>query len=290
MISSFIILGLVIFILYKSYKSKKALKELEKFLDYKVKYKDLSESYLNIPKNYRFILEKFNNLLVENNSLINENKRQEISYRELLANLSHDLRTPLTSIIGYLSLIKPEDENSKEYLDIVINRSSYIKEIIEKFYEYSIISNYDIKEVNKINLVDFIVSIVFDYYDLIKSKNESIDIEKNIEFYEIVTSKELLSVAVHNIMDNMVKYSLGENKILIKDIGSSIRIEFINKTSLEDGDYSYLFEKMRVIDTSRQSSTGLGLSIVNAAMDKLEYNCSIEVKSKKFIIQFEIKK
>lgn len=220
---------------------------------------------------------------VKNKEIIELDK----DYRDLLANLSHDLRTPLTSIIGYLSLIDCQDDN-KRYLDISLTKAGQLKELIEKFYEYSLVSSREVDYgLRKINLVDIFNSVLINYYDIFNDENKSIAIEVDDGVGEVYASEKLLVMIFNNLLDNMYKYSLGNNKIEIRK-NQNIIIIFSNDTELEDGEYLSLLDRMRVIDNSRKSS-GLGLSIVKEALDKIKWDYEVRVKNKKFYFTILVK-
>ncbi len=228
------------------------------------------------------ISEIYEKILYEINEKNKEIIQLDKDYRDLLANLSHDLRTPLTSIIGYLSLIDEEDEDNKRYLDISLVKANQLKDLIEKFYEYSLIASGSYgSEYEKLKLNEVLNASLINYYDVFSEAGKSIAVDILEEDEVIYSSKKLLSIVFNNLLDNMYKYSLGNNEVKIERI-DSLKIIFSNDTDLEDGNYIYLLDRMRVLDNSRKS-TGLGLSIVKEALDKLKYDYEIIVKDNRYI-------
>lgn len=236
----------------------------------------------------REISELYEKILFEINEKNKEIVQLDSNYRDLLANLSHDLRTPLTSIIGYLDLVETDNEDNSRYLNISLVKANQLKDLIEKFYEYSLISSGSYgSEFEKLKLKQVLNTSLINYYDVFNDAGKSISLEDSNRDYEIYSSKKLLSIVFNNLLDNMYKYSLGDNRIEIKN-KDSLKIIFSNDTDLEDGNYLYLLDRMRVIDNSRKS-TGLGLSIVKEALDKLKYDYDIIVKDNKFIFTIIIR-
>ena len=229
-------------------------------------------------------------MIRENNDLNNQIKDLDKSHKELLANLSHDLRTPLTSLIGYIELFEKDDKNKEEYLGILSRRSKTLKELIEKFYQYAIMSNYESGELENINIVDLTIEIILNYYDLFEQAGQDLEIKKDIEIFETVIDRKLFEILINNAMDNMLKYSKGSNKISILEKNNKFEIVFSNKTDLKDGNYDFLFERMKVIDSTRKNSTGLGLSILKSAADKLSCESSIIVKENTFYLKIKKRK
>lgn len=286
-----LLLGLLLYFLINYIRLRKDIKDFRYIYKKKSEYGSISkmknysnEDLKNIAMDFQNLIEKNNDLKLERNEILSK-------YRELMANLSHDLRTPLTAVLGYLSLIENEEdlEKIKKYVSVSENKAIYLNELIEKFYELSLVLNIEGEvEKNYINLKELVYSIAFEYYDTFVDRNESLDVLSIDEDIEVFTSSKMLSTIIHNILDNMVKYSKGENKVeIVKE--NEIRIIFSNKVeNITDGDYNFLFERSKVLDESRKSSTGIGLSIVDASLDKLNYSRNIYVKDNRFYIEIKI--
>ena len=135
----FIILS--IFYAYKYYTIKINIEKIDKNLDFRKNKKSEVEAELSTKNNSLLNLyEKYNemsNKLMEKNERIDELKD---NYGKLLSNLSHDLRTPLTSIIGYLNLLDIKDEEQKKILDIAVDKAYFLNNLVEKFYQLSLIN------------------------------------------------------------------------------------------------------------------------------------------------------
>ena len=286
-----LLLGLLLYFLINYIRLRKDIKDFRYIYKKKSEYGSISkmknysnEDLKNIAMDFQNLIEKNNDLKLERNEILSK-------YRELMANLSHDLRTPLTAVLGYLSLIENEEdlEKIKKYVSVSENKAIYLNELIEKFYELSLVLNIEGEvEKNYINLKELVYSIAFEYYDTFIDRDESLDVLSIDEDIEVFTSSKMLSTIIHNILDNMVKYSKGENKVeIVKD--NEIKIIFSNKVeNITDGDYNFLFERSKVLDESRKSSTGIGLSIVDASLDKLNYSRNIYVKDNRFYIEIKI--
>lgn len=287
-----LLIGLLLFLTIKYINLIKDIKDFKYMNEKKTEYGSITQMKNYSNKDLRSIAEDFQSLIEKNNDLKLERNEILSKYRELMANLSHDLRTPLTAVLGYLSLIEKEEdlENIKRYVSISENKAIYLNELIEKFYELSLILNSEGEEVEKdyIDLKEFIYSIAFEYYDTFVDRGETLDVIAPEGDIDLFTSTKILSTTTHNILDNMVKYSKGNNKVeIIKD--SNIKIIFSNDMeNASDGDYNFLFERSTVLDKSRKSSTGIGLAIVDASLEKLNYKREIYIKDNKFYIEIEI--
>lgn len=283
--------GLLLYFVFKYFNLKQDIKEFRFIYKKKSEYGSYSKLKEYSSSDFNAVAKDFQKLIEKNNEIRNERNEILENYRELMANLSHDLRTPLTSILGYMSLIHNEEdiEKIKKYVSVSEKKALYLNDLIEKFYQLSLILNID-GEIEKeyLDLKELLYSIAFEYYDIFIDRGDSLEVVTNDEDIEVFTSSKILSTTIHNIMDNMVKYSLGNNIINLYVENDNIVLLFENKIEIEDGDYSYLFERTKVLDKSRKSSTGIGLSIVDASLEKLNYSRKIYVENNKFYMEIKI--
>lgn len=197
----------------------------------------------------------------------------EKSKKELITNMSHDLRTPLTSIIGYLNLIKDKNyENDKklsEFVEICFNKSQQLKQLINRLFEYSKLTSENIN-LEKINLDvnRFINQIKGEYSHIVEKNNLSFELvlDKNKPF--IVADPLLIVRVFENLIYNAVKYAKKPGILIIKSSilkdGVLITISnTIDKKQFNKDDMDNIFERMFIKDKSRSEgkSSGLGLAI-----------------------------
>lgn len=220
---------------------------------------------------------KYNNELTSLASTINNMadkiKEANEGEKEFLLNISHDLRTPLTSIIGFAKLLKEKkydsDEQLERYIGKIEEKSLYLKMLINEFFEYSKLQGTNTLDSKKeVNIQEIIRQLIDSFYPQIK--------EKGIDVSTILPEKPLflqLDIdkyirALENIISNSINYS-NEASILeirLNEQNGTIKLEFWNTPSqnITETETSQLFKKFYKIDTSRNSSgTGLGLSIAS---------------------------
>ncbi len=221
------------------------------------------------------------NLIVEINTLIDDKKKMENIYkgkdmelREAIANMSHDLRTPLTSIMGYVYLLnddKLDKEERKEYLKIIEKRSAVLNDLITNFYGLSRIQadQYEIK-LEPVNLELVLGEIIAAFYETLDYKfgEPEINIEEGLG--PVLADKQALNRIFTNLIENIIKHGEGEVKISLKKKNKYIVMEFSNKAEdLESKDVNRIFEKFFTKDRMRTGqNTGLGLAIVKLLVEK----------------------
>ncbi len=221
------------------------------------------------------------NLIVEINTLIDDKRKMENIYkekdmelREAIANMSHDLRTPLTSIMGYVYLLnddKLDKEERKEYLKIIEKRSLVLNDLITNFYGLSRIQadQYEIK-FEPVNLELVLGEIIAAFYETLDYKfgEPEINIEEGLG--PVLGDKQALNRTFTNLIENIIKHGEGEVKISLKKKNKYIVMEFSNKAEeLESKDVNRIFEKFFTKDRMRTGqNTGLGLAIVKLLVEK----------------------
>ena len=221
------------------------------------------------------------NLIVEINTLIDDKRKMENIYkekdmelREAIANMSHDLRTPLTSIMGYVYLLnddKLDKEERKEYLKIIEKRSLVLNDLITSFYGLSRIQadQYEIK-FKPVNLELVLGEIIAAFYETLDYKfgEPEINIEEGLG--PVLGDKQALNRIFTNLIENIIKHGEGEVKISLKKKNKYIVMEFSNKAEeLGLKDVNRIFEKFFTKDRMRTGqNTGLGLAIVKLLVEK----------------------
>lgn len=199
-------------------------------------------------------------------------KKNEEAKNELIVAVSHDLKTPLTSIIGYLDLLNDNkydySEEQKGYLDIAYKKSLDLKKLTEELFEYTKLAN-DYIELEKIkfNISILLNQLIGEYTQFFNEKGIEVKIEN--PFSEINCEIDIQKIirVFENIIKNAEKYSYpnSEFEIKVEKIGDKIKIIFENEgDKIEKEDLEKIFEKMYRLDKARNSEnegSGLGLAI-----------------------------
>jgi signal transduction histidine kinase len=192
-----------------------------------------------------------------------------------ITNISHDLRTPLTAISGYLELAQRQDCSPEmdKYLTIIKGRTEHMKKLTEELFEYSIVTGGEITEEKQdVNIGKLLEDCIMNYYPSLKARGIApvIDItEEKIVRNLYPTYVERI---INNLFSNALKYSSGDLEISLSDDG---RLRFANSApNLSSVDVSKLFDRFFTVENARSSSTGLGLSIVKIFAERM--NCDVK--------------
>lgn len=218
-----------------------------------------------------------------------KNIREENQFKEMIANISHDLRTPLTVIKGYQQLLEKEEltKDQKEKIKVAQVHANELGELIEHFFEYSYLLNSEPKiNIERINLTNLIMDIIMGYITLLEEKNLRISFnDSNIKF--IFADKEMITRIIQNLLRNCVQHAMGDIIIEIEE-KDNYEILFRNKIDKNSNiDASKLFERFYTGDKARRSNTGLGLSIVKLLSEQL--GGKVEASINNYILDIKIK-
>lgn len=189
--------------------------------------------------------------------------------KDAITNISHDLRTPLTAICGYLELLDREDqsENTRRYLSIIAERTEAMKTLTEELFRYSVIaSTVDDLVLEPVNISATLEeAIAAQYINLCKA-----GITPVIQMPDAAVVRNLnrdgLARVLSNLITNAVRYSDGDLFIVLTEEG---RISLANTASkLDEVQVGQLFDRFYTVESAR-SSTGLGLSIAKVLTEHM---------------------
>ena len=186
-----------------------------------------------------------------------------------VTNISHDLRTPLTVICGYLDLLEqePQSEKSGRYLAVIRERTDAMRSLTEELFRYSVITaTTDELHIEGVSLNDILEQSLAGFYGALSARG----ITPEIRMPEAAVIRELDAAALRRIFDNIlsnaVKYSDGDLTIRLRPDGS---VTFSNRaSSLSRVQAERLFDRFYTVETARNSN-GFGLSIAKLLTEKM---------------------
>ena len=192
----------------------------------------------------------------------------DLELKEAVTNISHDLRTPLTAINGYLDLLEREEksENVQCYLSQIKNRTEVLKNLTEELFRYSVVTSSQDLKPERIDVVRVLEESLLSFYAVMQEKG----IRPEIELPEESVFRELDAGAVNrifsNIISNALKYSDGDLSVVMDKNGC---VTFSNTAhNLNAVTVGRLFDRFYTVEASR-NSTGLGLSIAKVLIERM---------------------
>lgn len=292
---SFIYLLYSIFRLYSS--SIKSVKDIEDVYNYTetLGLGHFNENiYLSDNSYFKEIEYNLNALNEHIKEAVEEQVKSEKMKSELVTNVSHDLKTPLTSIINYVDLMKREDikpEIAKEYLEILDSKSQKLKKLVEDIFDISKATSGNIELHNtNINLKSLINQSISEFSDSINENDLEVRVNVDDDVY-VYADGERLGRVLENLIQNSVKYSLKGTRIYIdleKD-GPSITIINISNYEMDFTSDEILTRFARADKARDLEGFGLGLSIVQSFTGLMGIDFSVTIDKDLFKARLDFK-
>lgn len=220
--------------------------------------------------------------------------RNEEYLKESVANISHDLRTPLTVILGHLQLLQKENLESSQAqrVKVIFSKAEKMKELVETFYDLSILEEQQtVPEKEKFNISNMLINLITE--NAVALEKENILPEINLPDYSIYvySDKNMVERILQNLLTNAIKYSVGTIKITLMEKENN-NIIFTIENPMSDSseiDCNRLFDRFYTGDKSRHNgSTGLGLAVVKTLVAILGGNIVAKVHTNSLIITLEL--
>ena len=268
--SIILLIALYGYVIYRIIKFLKECSKIEK------KIEEMKDGNNQIPLDIKEFSPSFRNIAGSINNIsegiataVQERMKSERLKAELITNVSHDIKTPLTSIINYSDLLKNEridNEKANEYIDILYNKSQRLKRLTEDLIEASKIQtgNVSLKE-ERINVVELIRQATGEFEDKFNQKglNTIIDCKQN-EIFILADSRYMYRI-IENLFSNISKYALENSRVYIdiKINGDNVRIDIknISKDKLNISADELMQRFVRGESSRTTEGSGLGISI-----------------------------
>lgn len=272
-----IIAGVALFILYFLLLTKKFVIYIKEI------YNGINEISLgnfnnrvviNNEDEFALIADKLNKMAEDIQKIMEYERRSEEAKNELITSVAHDLRTPLTSIIGYLDLVStkilPEDVR-RNYIEIAYSKSKRLEKLIEDLFTYTKFNFGEVKAVYGIvDMVKLIDQLLDEFYPIFTDNNMDYHFSSSHSSVEVLADGDLLARAFANLISNAIKYGRNGERIeivLTKD-DDKVTIRSTNFGEvIPEKDLEKIFTRFYRVESSRSSETGgsgLGLAIAHS--------------------------
>ena len=188
--------------------------------------------------------------------------------KEAVTNISHDLRTPLTAICGYLDLLEREEksENTARYLSLIENRVDAMKQLTEELFRYSVILSTEEMVMETVHINGVLEESIAAFYGALTNRGIQPQIHMSDRRIEKQLNRDALARVFSNVLNNALKYSDGDLEITLLDDG---KIVFSNTaTRLNEVQVGKLFDRFFTVEAARNSN-GLGLAISKTLVEQM---------------------
>lgn len=284
-----VVIGILVFMMgvlvVKIYLLQKAAREIkEAFADRLITDTNI---LIDISSHDRYMRELANTINIQLRKLRADRHRFQQGDMELknaVSNISHDLRTPLTAICGYLDLLEQEEKSTtvERYIEVIRNRTEILKQLTEELFRYSVIITTEdnmIKEAVEINRV--LEESIAAFYVALNERRIIPNIKMPESKVICYLDGSALARVFSNLLNNAIKYSDGDLDIILSETGEII---FANTASgLNEVQVGRLFDRFYTVEVARKS-TGLGLAIAKTLVEQMNGTISAKYENHRLSI------
>lgn len=277
----YVILGIGIFSVSFLLLQRRSIKYIEKIA---AAVQNISEGDLNTrievegDDEFAMIASNLNRMEEDIRELMDKERESERTKNELITNVAHDLRTPLTSIIGYLELLSNgaslSSEMQKKYIDIVYIKAKRLEKLIEDLFGFTKMNYGKISmNVGKVDIVKLLGQLLEEFYPSFADKDLTYELTSNVPALTITADGNLLARLFDNLINNAIKYGAEGKRVLVKVNAESeiVTVSVVNfGYVIPQEELPLIFNKFYRVEHSRSSTTGgtgLGLAIAKNIVD-----------------------
>ena len=261
-------------------KLKKISQKLEEIQD-----TDSDENVMVFTDNkvLMYLVAQINRLLENQRNVKVDYRRSEISSKKMLSNISHDIKTPMTVILGYLEIMRLNSSGENEMLLKVEQKAQRVMELINQFFTLAKLEAGDTEiEISKIDVCEACRENVLDFYELLTQKEFQVQVDIPEEAVFVRGNKDALQRILFNLISNVVRYGSDGKYIgmFLRSDEKYIYIDVVDKgKGIERGFAQNVFERLFTMEDSRNreiQGNGLGLTIAQNLAHQLGGKITLE--------------
>jgi len=280
---------------YRQYELKHIIKELHHIAEGNYDHRIRGTYSGDIGK----VVESIHVLVDSTVEAMEEERRIEQSKDELITNVSHDIRTPLTSIIGYLGLIEEDrygsEEEAKRYVHTAFEKAKQMKVLVDDLFEYTTVRQTAVPlDYVTFDMVQLLEQVAIDFELEAQKKGREIHISSSDKQITMRADTEKIVRVFHNLLSNALKYGKGGSLVLI-EARKREQTVFVsiknNGETLPEEAIEQLFERFYRAETSRSqetAGTGLGLAIAQSIVDLHQGTITAHVEDEWTVFDVEL--
>ena len=256
---------------------QKQLKEISQKLE-KIQDTDSDENIMMFTDEQALmeLLVQINRLLENQRKMKVDYRRSQISAKKMLSNISRDIKTPMTVILGYLEIMRINGDKEDEMLLKVEQKAKRVMELINQFFTLAKLEAGDMElEISRINICEVCRENILDFYELLKQKEFQVEVKIPEEAVFIMGNKEALHRILYNLISNVIRYGLDGRYLglVLRSVKNDVYIDVIDKgKGIEKEFAGNVFERLFTMEDSRNrriQGNGLGLTIAQTLAQQL---------------------
>lgn len=291
MLFTIIVITLVLLILLLRYISlmvemKRVRNELERIRFAK------TDEYVHINLGHRTLeqlVSELNELIESKQEIRGEAVRSERELTNMITSMSHDLRTPLTAIIGYIQLLEQSDINGdeyKHYVTIIHNRATQLHALVQSFFALSAMQNDEEPlDMEHVDMTDIVKACALSYYDAFQENEQAVELVLPESPCFVVADVTACKRIIENLVLNAYQHASKHVTIVLESSDRTVSFTVCNTVQTDRRlDETRLFDRLYTADTTRRRHRGLGLPIVGRLMEQMNGRIETDVTDDQFII------
>ena len=214
---------------------------------------------------------QINRLLDRHQRMLADYRRSEISSKKMLSNISHDIRTPLTVILGYLEIIRLNGGEQRELIDKVEARAKAVSDLVEQFFTLAKLEAGDMEiALSKLELCELCREVVLDFYEILSGKDYEVEVEIPEKTVYVQGNRDAIRRILNNLISNSLRYG-SEGRylgIFLHEDEKQVYIDVTDRGRGIEKDFAeHIFDRLFTMEDSRNrdiQGNGLGLTIARS--------------------------
>lgn len=264
------VIVLISYIIYVQHQMRKITKQLEGYVT-EQHQQPISLQLIN--RDLNELVKQTNRLIMQHQRTKQLSKQEQLYYKEMISNISHDFRTPLTSIKGYQQLLAkgPLDAEQQQKLAVASTHVNNLESLLETFFEYSyLISQREQPIAEDVYMDVLLEEYVASHFTQFEQKGITITLDAPETTVKITSDERMLRRIVQNLMQNALQHSESNVEVRYWQTEHHTHITFSNQVELsQEFNPEQLFDRFYTIDRTRKKNSGLGLAIVRLLCETL---------------------
>lgn len=220
-------------------------------------------------------------------TLLNKDKR----LKETLTSVSHDIRTPLTSLKGYFQLLMSEEDVEKklQYAGVMSERMDNLSDLLDELFTYTKLQNQDYKlDMEKWDMTKLVLDTIFSFYEIFKEKGYEPQLDIDEKSYKVLCNDVAVKRVFSNVIKNALVHGMGDIKITYGVSTDAKQVHFTCENVIhhpENMDITQVFDRFYKADKARnEKSTGLGLAIAKEMVERMAGSIEAKLEGNRFIL------
>lgn len=214
---------------------------------------------------------QINRLLDRHQRMLADYRRSEISSKKMLSNISHDIKTPLTVILGYLEIIRLNGGEQRELIDKVEARAKAVSDLVEQFFTLAKLEAGDMEiAISKLELCELCREVVLDFYEILSGKDYEVEVEIPEKTVYVQGNGDAIRRILNNLISNSLRYG-SEGRylgIFLHEDEKQVYIDVTDRGRGIEKDFAeHIFDRLFTMEDSRNrdiQGNGLGLTIARS--------------------------